>query len=168
MLKSAYEGLNAHPKCIHRKSIFAKCTQLACLLSFASLFLYQSWNNSNYLSRIIVIFCAHWLGHSDSLWPASKKIENHFQSRFPLPTSVLCTESTFHGCLQGLALALKSRKDDWAKFEILKKTIICTAVLALGGTIWRFNQWLNFPRKWFNSIFDSKENCQNSIQKIIQ
>ena len=26
------------PKCIHRKSIFAKCTRLACLLSFASLF----------------------------------------------------------------------------------------------------------------------------------
>ena len=27
------------PKCIYRKSIFAKCTRLACLLSFASLFL---------------------------------------------------------------------------------------------------------------------------------
>ena len=26
------------PKCIYRKSIFAKCTRLACLLSFASLF----------------------------------------------------------------------------------------------------------------------------------
>ena len=26
------------PKCIFRKSIFAKCTRLACLLSFASLF----------------------------------------------------------------------------------------------------------------------------------
>ena len=51
--------------------------------------------------------------------------------------------------------------------------------LAMGGTIWRFNQWLNFAwkwfnsiidskencRKWFNSIFNSKENCQDSIQK---
>ena len=27
------------PKCIYRKSIFAKCTRLACLLSFTSLFL---------------------------------------------------------------------------------------------------------------------------------
>ena len=36
--------------------------------------------------------------------------------------------------------------------------------LALGGTIWRFNRWLNFARKRFNSIFDSKENCQDSIQ----
>ena len=26
------------PKCIYRKSIFAKCTRLACLLSFVSLF----------------------------------------------------------------------------------------------------------------------------------
>ena len=39
--------------------------------------------------------------------------------------------------------------------------------LALGGTIWRLNQWLNFARKWFNSIFDSKENCQDSIQIIL-
>ena len=27
------------PKCIYRKSIFEKCTRLACLLSFASLFI---------------------------------------------------------------------------------------------------------------------------------
>ena len=30
------------PKCIYRKSIFAKCTRLACLLSFASLFLWKN------------------------------------------------------------------------------------------------------------------------------
>ena len=36
--------------------------------------------------------------------------------------------------------------------------------VALGGTIWRFNQWLNFAQKRFNSIFDSKENCPDSIQ----
>ena len=30
-----------HPKCIYQKSIFAKCTQLACLLSFASIFFYK-------------------------------------------------------------------------------------------------------------------------------
>ena len=50
----------------------------------------------------------------------------------------------------------------------LLSTIVFHMNVALGGTIWRFNQWLNFPRKWFDSIFDSKENCQNSIQKIIQ
>ena len=27
-----------YPKCIYQKSTFAKCTRLACLLSFASLF----------------------------------------------------------------------------------------------------------------------------------
>ena len=30
------------PKCIYPKSIFAKCTRLACLLSFASLFTFRS------------------------------------------------------------------------------------------------------------------------------
>ena len=38
-----------------------------------------------------------------------------------LPTSVPVTERTFHGHMQGLALVLKSRKDDWTKFEILKE-----------------------------------------------
>ena len=33
------------PKCIYRKSIFAKCTRLACLLSFASLFLFGGSRN---------------------------------------------------------------------------------------------------------------------------
>ena len=41
-----------HPKCIYRKSVFAKCTRLACLLRFASLF----YNNKlTKLSGIIVI-----------------------------------------------------------------------------------------------------------------
>ena len=31
------------PKCIYQKSIFAKCTRLACLLSFASLFNRSFW-----------------------------------------------------------------------------------------------------------------------------
>ena len=38
--------------------------------------------------------------------------------------------------------------------------------LAMGGTIWRFNQWLNFAWKWFNSIFDSKENCRKWFNSI--
>ena len=38
-----------------------------------------------------------------------------------LPTSVPVTERTFHGHMQGLALVLKCRKDDWTKFEILKE-----------------------------------------------
>ena len=39
MLKNVYEGLNARPKVYSSKtSIFAKCTRLACFLSFASLF----------------------------------------------------------------------------------------------------------------------------------
>ena len=38
MLKNVYEGLNFDRKCIYRKSIFAKCTRLTCLLSFASFF----------------------------------------------------------------------------------------------------------------------------------
>ena len=46
------------PKCIYRKSIFAKCTRLACLLSFASLFLEKS--ESKFVStlsvRLISIF----------------------------------------------------------------------------------------------------------------
>ena len=44
-VKNVYEGLNVEnvyegskaPKCIYPKSIFAKCTRLARLLSFASL-----------------------------------------------------------------------------------------------------------------------------------
>ena len=36
----------------------------------------------------------------------------------------------------------------------------------MGGTIWRFNQWLNFAWKWFNSILDSKENCQKWFNSI--
>ena len=39
------------PKCIYRKSIFAKCTRLACLLSFASLF-YIDLINSYYGTKI--------------------------------------------------------------------------------------------------------------------
>ena len=38
--------------------------------------------------------------------------------------------------------------------------------VAMGGTSWQFNQWLNFAWKWFNSIFDSKWNCQDLIEKI--
>ena len=47
------------PKCIYLKSIFAKCTRLACLLSFASLFLEKLsclafnchfMNNANYIN----------------------------------------------------------------------------------------------------------------------
>ena len=38
MLKNVYEGLNAQPKVYLSKEYFAKCTRLACLLSFASLF----------------------------------------------------------------------------------------------------------------------------------
>ena len=38
--------------------------------------------------------------------------------------------------------------------------------VAMGGTIWRFNQWLNFAWKWFNSIFDSKENCRKWFNSI--
>ena len=38
--------------------------------------------------------------------------------------------------------------------------------LAMGGTIWRFNQLLNFAWKWFNSIFDSKENCWKWFNSI--
>ena len=38
--------------------------------------------------------------------------------------------------------------------------------VAMGGTIWRFNQWSNFAWKWFNSIFDSKENCQKWFNSI--
>ena len=37
------------PKCIYPKSIFANCTRLACLLSFASLSIskpHLSWDNS--------------------------------------------------------------------------------------------------------------------------
>ena len=45
-----YHGSNAlqvyFPKCIYPKGIFAKCTQLACLLSFASLNFAQQ--NSKY------------------------------------------------------------------------------------------------------------------------
>ena len=48
------------PKCIYPKSIFAKCTRLACLLSFASLFL--SHLNPLFLgglTRLCLLLC-YW------------------------------------------------------------------------------------------------------------
>ena len=46
------------PKCIYQKIIFAKCTRLACLLSFASLFLYLYWclfqsAHTNFLAPVL-------------------------------------------------------------------------------------------------------------------
>ena len=47
------------PKCIYQKSIFAKCTRLACLLSFASIFnlLYTYTLKQLIQASIIHIFC---------------------------------------------------------------------------------------------------------------
>ena len=52
-----------------------------------------------------------------------------------------------------------------------KKSEKTPPTLALGGTIWRFNQWLNFARKRFNSIsilIQKKTVRFNSIKYSIQ
>ena len=46
-------------KCIHLKCIFAKCTRLACLLSFASLFLLQFLSGFIYFYLFLSVFICH-------------------------------------------------------------------------------------------------------------
>ena len=79
------------PKCIYPKSIFAKCTRLACLLSFASVFLSKSlysltYNNlalpPNFSAKLALSFRRFsWRGKTYVL-PCSLKLLNLTKSNF--------------------------------------------------------------------------------------
>ena len=68
------------PKCIYRKSIFAKCTRLACLLSFASLFCHisQSLGRKN-ISQYIG--CTREAQMRPQIWDCFSTREIFYQER---------------------------------------------------------------------------------------
>ena len=49
------------PKCIYRKSIIAKCTRLACLLSFGSLFLFDGSPIKAQSNNFFIICKIFWM-----------------------------------------------------------------------------------------------------------
>ena len=121
----------------------------------------------NWIGQIILNWIFYWI--ESGQFSFESKIElNRFWAKFNhwLNRQIVPPRATAGSCWQKtIWTSLPPPHTAWNIQKPNHKTINYRGV-AMGGTIWRFNQWLNFAWKWFNSIFDSKENCRKWFNSI--